>query len=220
VSATTTADRPATAQRRSQADRRAISDARILRAATELFAEQGSVRTTLNEVGARAGYTGGLVSSRFGSKAGLVRAVLDDIYRRFRRETLDQMHGLESVVDRLSAYLRVFLDRLAEPRSDVSALYVVMGEAMGAVPDLRLDVGRFMEQTVGELAGLIERGVARGELRADLEPVHAATLLVAMLRGITIDRVARPEMVPPKNLEGEVLRVISCWATTPEEARQ
>lgn len=70
---------------RTQAERKAKSDARIIHAAIELFAEQGYVRTTLNDVGNRAGYTGGLVSNRFGSKAALLRIVLDNIQRSFTR---------------------------------------------------------------------------------------------------------------------------------------
>jgi AcrR family transcriptional regulator len=187
-----------------------------VQAATQLFAEKGCVRTRLDEVGARAGYTGGLVSNRYGSKVGLVRAVLDDIYRRFRRETLQQVVEQSSVVDRLETYVRVFLERISGPRSDVNALYVLMGEAMGAVPELRADVSRFTEQTVRALASLIEEGVAAGELHADLHPERAATLLLATMRGITFDHLARPEAGNPVDLAPEINRLLSSWTLVPE----
>ena len=73
-------------KRRTQAERKAESERRIIRAARELFARQGYMRTTLIEVGQSAGYTGGLVTHRFGSKEGLLNAVVDNSARRFAEE--------------------------------------------------------------------------------------------------------------------------------------
>jgi len=206
--------------RRTQAERKAQSDARMVLAATELFAEQGCVRTTLQEVGARAGYTGGLVSKRFGSKAGLVKAVLDDIYERFRADALEQMRPSLTVRGQIETYVRVFLGRITRARSDVIALYVVLGESVTAAPELRDHVAGFTEHTVRSLAHLIEDGIARHELRADLDSARAATVLLAVLRGVTFDRLARPEAVVPEDLVEEVLHLISNWTGSPPRSAE
>jgi AcrR family transcriptional regulator len=52
--------------RLTQAERRARSERSLLDAAEQLFAEKGSHRTSLAEIGERAGYSRGLVGERFG----------------------------------------------------------------------------------------------------------------------------------------------------------
>ena len=54
-----------------QDERAARSDARMGDAAVSLICERGAAGTTLTDVGMRAGYSRGLASARFGSKAGL-----------------------------------------------------------------------------------------------------------------------------------------------------
>ena len=48
----------------------------LLAAATELFAERGYDRTTVRELGERAGVDPALIARHFGSKAGLYLAAL------------------------------------------------------------------------------------------------------------------------------------------------
>ena len=54
-----------------QAERTAISDRAMLDAAIELVLEHGTEKTTLAMIGEKAGYSRGLATYRFGSKAGL-----------------------------------------------------------------------------------------------------------------------------------------------------
>ena len=62
---------PAEATARTQAERSATSDKALLDAAIDLILERGIEKTTLQAIGARAGYSRGLATYRFGSKAGL-----------------------------------------------------------------------------------------------------------------------------------------------------
>src|ERR1700748_893308 len=62
--------------RRTQAERAAESDRRLLRAALKLIAERGYRNTSLAAIGEEAGYSRGLVNDRFGSKAGLLWALV------------------------------------------------------------------------------------------------------------------------------------------------
>src|ERR1700722_12533921 len=60
-----------TPTRLTQGERAALSDARMADAAVVLICERGAAGTTLTDVGLFAGYSRGLASNRFGSKAGL-----------------------------------------------------------------------------------------------------------------------------------------------------
>ncbi len=72
---------PHPAERRTQAQRRAESQHRILLAAAELFSEQGYVNTTMEQIGTRAGFSAALVARKFGSKPGVIEALLQQIRR-------------------------------------------------------------------------------------------------------------------------------------------
>ena len=62
--------------RRTQAERSEASRRRLLDAAFELLSERGSTLFTLAEVGERAGYSRGLPSQVFGTKAALLQQLV------------------------------------------------------------------------------------------------------------------------------------------------
>lgn len=62
----------------SQAERRAETRAALVAAAADLFADQGFDAVSVDAVAAAAGRTSGAVYDHFGSKQGLLLAVLDD----------------------------------------------------------------------------------------------------------------------------------------------
>ena len=53
--------------------------ARIRQVALELFALNGSDGTSMRAISSRAGVTVGLITHHFGTKAGLIQAVEDDL---------------------------------------------------------------------------------------------------------------------------------------------
>jgi AcrR family transcriptional regulator len=59
-----------------QTERTELSEQKLMEAAIELLVKTGIQNTTLQEVGLRAGYSRGLATHRFGSKAGLFAHVL------------------------------------------------------------------------------------------------------------------------------------------------
>src|SRR5271166_3940822 len=62
---------------RTQGERKAETRARLLTAAAELFADQGIDAVSVDAVAEAAGRTSGAVYAHFGSKQGLLLAVLD-----------------------------------------------------------------------------------------------------------------------------------------------
>ena len=70
-----------------QAERTALSDSAMLDAAKQLLLELGLEKTTLAAIGERAGYSRGLASYRFGSKAGL----FDELCKSISRQWLDYL---------------------------------------------------------------------------------------------------------------------------------
>lgn len=196
-------------RRRTQAERKAESDARMIATAIELFSERGYVRTTVNDIGTQAGYTGGLVSQRYGSKVGLLRAVLDDIYRHFTEQTNTALKGTTSSLVQLEIWVDVFIKRISKPEGRVRALYAVIGESLGAVPEIQEPLTEFDTQTIEGVAGIIKRGIKAGEFRSDLKAKETATLLLALMRGLTFLHLSKPKRSSITTLRKEIHKFLT-----------
>lgn len=174
--------------RMTQAERRALAERRILDAALELVARRGSVRMTLAEVGEAAGYSRGLPAHRFGSKTGLLQRVVLNIGARFeaRRLALPQHRpGLDAVRSLVSTYFVRDDTRWIETR----ALLVMMTEGFMEDSELNPYIGEYIRSSISRLEQHIRDGIALGEIRADIDPTTAATLLLGALRGVLHQRL-------------------------------
>ncbi|CAN5873003.1 TetR/AcrR family transcriptional regulator [soil metagenome] len=177
------------ASRRTQAARRRDSDRRMLRAAARLFAERGVSGTSLADVGLSAGYSRGLPVERFGSKLGLIIALLDAMDAWFQAHigrVLKDATGMKAVRLRMAAHL-------ASVDGDIiatAALYSIYTESLFAMSELQPHVvavtGRWRDGLAANLrearrAGEIGRRVAR---RVDCDA--EARFLLSAMRGLVI----------------------------------
>ena len=182
----------ATRRRRTQAKRREDSERRILRAATKLIARRGYTKTTLADIGRAAGCAAGLVSHRFGSKEGLLRELVARIRAQFHRDRLDQALAGATEIDALGNVVDAYLDVLLVGEDRLRVLYVLMGEALGPVAELR-DVFAEVDRDFRAIAA--SRLVAArdaGRLPADVDPDGEAVLFVALLRGVALQWLTAP----------------------------
>lgn len=188
------------ARRRTQEERKAESERRIIEAAIELFATQGYVKTTLNQVGTRAGYTGGLISSRFGSKENLLKAVLERISDGFLNHRVAKEIDPTDARRSLYRFVDTYLTEVSKKKSAARALYVVMGEALGAIAEVQHEVAAFNELTRQHLAGIVRQGIDNDEIARDANPDDAAVLILALIRGLTMQYLADPKNLRPRDM--------------------
>jgi AcrR family transcriptional regulator len=188
-------------RRFTQAERRAISDRRMLSAAVKLIARQGSSRTTLIEIGDVAGYTYGLVTNRFGSKGALIKAVTRYVQSNFARRALPEV-GNSGAIEAIKLIIDAYLNKVDSVGR--RALYVLIGEALGPVPEIRPDIAQADESFRHNFQRHIERGIASGEIRPELDPARQAALLVASLRGISLQLLINPAAVDLKAVAGDL----------------
>jgi AcrR family transcriptional regulator len=181
---------PTAPRRRTQEERKAESERQIIRAARELFAKQGYMRTTLNEVGKAAGYTGGLVTHRFGSKEGLLNAVVDASAGRFFEDQIRPVIEGRTAEAALAAYIATYLQEISKRESHMRALYVIMGEAMGAVPEIRKKIAELNKGFRNRIREMIERGVDSGEFNSAVDKNAASLMILGLLRGVTMQILA------------------------------
>ncbi|MGH2900157.1 MAG: TetR/AcrR family transcriptional regulator [Solirubrobacteraceae bacterium] len=184
--------RKSKAPRPRQAERRALSQRRLLDAATQLIAERGFSRTTLAQIGEKAGYSRGLVNERFGSKAELVRVLADEFQTHFAHDRLEpalaHKHGLEALLVTVDTYLETVVRSEHLGR----AYYELLGESIGLVPEIH---ATFVEADRALRAGVEQtvRSAARaGEIPADVDPKAFAVFIVGLLRGIVLQWLLDP----------------------------
>jgi AcrR family transcriptional regulator len=186
------AEEAGAAPRRTQAERTATANRRMIRAAIRLIARQGYTRTTLAEVGEQAGYTAGLVSHHFGSKAGLLRSLVEHAAGRFYQDQLLAATRDKSGLDALCASMDTYLDELVVREEYMRAIYVLMGEALGPVPEINevfADLNREFRRSARDW---IREGMDAEEIRSDLDPDAEAAVFVGMLRGVATQWMADP----------------------------
>jgi polyketide synthase 12 len=90
---------------------------RLLATARDMLAEQGADKITMDGLAERAGLGKGTVFRRFGSRAGIFQALLDDDERDFQERVLSGPPPLgpgAAPLDRLIAYGRARIDFLAD----------------------------------------------------------------------------------------------------------
>lgn len=173
-------------KKRTQEERKAESEKQIIRAAIRIFARQGYLRTTLNEVGEEAGYTGGLVSHRFGSKAGLLQAVIKHIGTRFTQDQIGGAMDQDSAEKSLKDYIEIYMREVTLREGTLRALYVIMGEALGGAEEIQASVAKFNKDVRTRMASIISRGIDQGEFNREVDATAAAVLITGMLRGVVM----------------------------------
>jgi AcrR family transcriptional regulator len=171
--------------RRTQAERRAESEQRLLRASIELIVEQGLQRTSLADIGRRAGASHALVNHRFGSKDELVDRIIEHATHYYAVAAIERVGdhtGLDALLDICAMYLD-----LVEDADPLGRVHVVMwSEAVAHTASRRSAQLEWDRQFRSFAASLIEDGIAEGTIRADVDVATSALTIVGALRGVAM----------------------------------
>src|SRR5271169_4343940 len=123
-------------QRRTQAERRDESERGLVRAAIGVVSEEGVSAATFEAIARRSGYSRGLVGQRFGSKLGLIEAVIE--YLHGGRESFAAAGKLEGLpgLDALLTYADHYLQRLSH-MGEVQAYFRLLAWAVADISTFR-----------------------------------------------------------------------------------
>ena len=178
--------------RRTQAERVEASDRALIGAAVRLIAERGYQRTTLAAIGDAAGYSRGLVTQRFGSKEGLLWAVLDRLLTTWSVRTAGPRVGDRVGIPALRATIDAYLHVVETAPESLRAYHALLREADGPVPAVRARIAELNRDERATIAGWLGAGQAAGAVRADIDPRATAVAFLAVLRGATTQWLLDP----------------------------
>ena len=181
----------APATRSARGSRAAVSRARLLQAAREELIERDGALEVAT-FAARAGVSVGLLYRHFGSKAGLVSAVVEDFFDRHDAEVMDvnPRPGADwATRERARTELTVrfhYEDPLA----------AVVLSRLAREPEVAAVEAERVARNVKLAARNIERGQRDGELPADLDPGLVGAMVLGGIRQALTEALSRRR--PPR----------------------
>jgi len=185
---------PPPAQVTTQAERSALSDQRMFEVAIELVNERGTAKTTLKDIGERAGYSRGLASYRFGSKDGLwmeLFARFDDIWKAHLSQYLAGQSGLAS----LRAAMQAQRDIFTRESGYLRAMYILWYESLGRESDIRASLARHHVIYRRDVRQWIEQAQASGEVKPEVDAEHFAVGYCSTMFGTIYQWVVAPDAI-------------------------
>ena len=169
--------------RMTQAERTALSDRRMFDAAVLLINERGTQKTTLKEIGERAGYSRGLANYRFGSKDGLMLELFesfDKLWKEHLASYISSYRGLQALLQAMEA-LRDFLNKES---SYMRAMYLLWYECLGHDSDMRSTLALHHDVYRKDAQRWIEQGIKAGEVKPGIDAQQFAVQYCAFIFGI------------------------------------
>lgn len=136
---------------------------RLLRAAADVFDRKGYAAASVREIVLRAGLTKPVLYYHFGSKEGILVAILEEGARRFERAVERALARGGTVRTRVAALLQEIHALFKENVPAVRVAHALFFGPREALPPF--DFGRFERVLTGAIRRLAEEGMQSGELR-------------------------------------------------------
>jgi len=172
-------------------------------AAVGLLVERGVAGTTLASIGERSGYSRGLVTHRFGSKAGLLAHVHDSVAAEWLRH-VDSFVGEAVGIEALQRVTDALYDFIVNEPEELRAMYLLRYASIDPSAEYRANVAKLNKAHIRALSRWIQQGQSRGELDEGIEPELSAELFASVVDGLLYRWLVTPE-IPVQQLH-ELLR--------------
>ncbi|MEM9462532.1 MAG: TetR/AcrR family transcriptional regulator [Myxococcota bacterium] len=164
--------------------------AEILGIAAELFAAHGYLATSTRALAQRAGVSEGLIFHHFGTKEGVLEALVDE--------------GVpHRIATSLGACVNVPLaalpDRLAEVWDDTESggrIVATLSRDAAADPGVRGHIRVVCRRMAARLEAIVGARIDAGELPATVDPAGASAALMKVLLGHNILKIVEPSGPP------------------------
>ena len=154
-------------------------------AALTVFSHLGFERASMDDIAKEAGVSKGALYLYYKSKNAIIAKLLQLFFDQALKQVKLLAAGEGSVTEQLLAFTRVLtreMDRMAAMQPISLQFYAIAARHATIRQHLRAyfaDYRALMEE-------VIQRGIAQGELRADISPAETAVTLTALLEGLAL----------------------------------
>ena len=164
----------------------------MIDAAIDLLNTTGIQGTTLVAIGEKAGYSRGLVTHHFGSKAGLFRAVLKRITASWTTDLMTALGGGTGIAA-FTAAIDAHLAHVLRHPEYIRAQNILWGSALDPSSEFKPNVAEFMRIQRESVAAWVRGGQERGEILPEINPKRVAEQYYGGLIGINSQWLVSPD---------------------------
>jgi AcrR family transcriptional regulator len=179
-------------KRRTQAERSDASEQSLLTAAAAVMEAEGFAAATFERIGEVAGYSRGLASQKFGSKDGVVRAVIAFVAARVRQELDASMRTAPNPLEGILRYMEIWL-RGVETDPLLRSYFVMLSAAVANRMPIQTAFQARHDDVKNDLAGLVRRGQARGLIDPAIDPEITALSIGCFQIGTAVQLLLDPD---------------------------
>lgn len=179
-------------QPRTQAERTAQAESAMIRAAIELLNTVGIQGTTLVAIGEKSGYSRGLATHHFGSKAGLFRTVLKRMTAVWTEQLLNSLEG-KTGIEAIASAIDSHRDHVLRHPDYIRATNILWGAALDPSSEFKPNVTEFMRLQRESVAGWIRGGQEAGEISKNINAERVAEQYYGGLIGINSQWLVSPD---------------------------
>jgi AcrR family transcriptional regulator len=172
--------------RRTQAQRREESDHRLMAAAARIIAEEGYPAATLERVGEAAGFSRGLASRKYGSKDGLIEAVIRHVAVYVNARVDAALEGVDDPARQVLALVDRFV-ALVQEDLVVRAYFVLFSAMIANRLETRAVFAEVQQQFGARIEAPIRAAQQAGTIAAQPPATMLAYLVGSLLAGIAVE---------------------------------
>jgi AcrR family transcriptional regulator len=176
----------------------------LVAAAYQIIAERGFEGLRVREVAGRAGVNIATLHYYFASKDALVHGVVEYILSQFLTVTAPAL-----AVDTASApqQLRGMFADLRHQLQEMPQMFLVLTELHLRThrdPAVGVALRGLNQGWHAYVRGIFAEGIQQGLFRPDLDPDHAASLLIALIKGMSLQAVGGIDSFDFERIGGEI----------------
>jgi len=156
----------------------------IIEATAPLFNRKGFAGTSISDMTEATGLTKGSIYGNFANKDEVALAAFDHNMQKVDRIIREEVAKQITVRDQLLAYIKVYDNflKLPFPIGGCPILNTTT-EADDTHPQLKIKASNAILAWKDRLVALIEKGMAKKELKAVTDPEQTALTMIAMIEG-------------------------------------
>jgi len=180
-----------------------------------VVADRGASAATFEEIGREGGYSRSLAAQKFGSKRGLIEAVI--VYLQRRREAImeashvSEMPALEAIDNYVESHFSDLNNHLGR------SYFMLLAAAVADATSMREAFAASHERVRIWLKALLQRGQADGDIRSDIDPDSAALMIGSLLLGVSIQWLIDPTTDVDRIQSTSIETIRRSFATHPAE---
>ncbi len=167
---------------------------RLLDTALRLISEKGSGETTFEAISEASGVSRGAIRFHFGSKSGLLFAVVDRTFDVFENEILAPLLGDDGPTTFAEA-IEANRDFVRDHQEAGRLFLVLMSESLGSSPELRARFSELYERFRRFIRVWVEAAQRNGSVARDLDVDSASAVILGALVGLHYQWQLDPERV-------------------------